>query len=76
MDGIKSVETGETGGTRGNGGKCSVKITHPDKQQNMLRQGVRWSDDLSFTEAHFKNSFFGSKIKVFTFLYPILILTM
>ena len=41
-----------------------------------IRQGVRWSDDLSSTEAHLKNSFFGSNIKVVTFLYPILILTM
>ena len=39
-------------------------------------QGVRWSDNLSSTAAHFKNSFFVSTIKVLTFLYPILILTM
>ena len=44
--------------------------------ETLLGQGVRWSDDLSSKEAHFKNGFFGSTIKVLTFLYPILIQTM
>ena len=41
-----------------------------------LRQGDRWSDDLSSTEAHFENRFFWSNRKLLTFLCQILIQTM
>ena len=35
----------------------------------IIRQGVRWIDDLGSADSHFKNNFL-------TFLYPILVLTM